>query len=202
VKRGLALVAVLGIVVSLGACRGGGSSDSAGSSSTTTSATPTTVTGGTCEAFHGVTTMLTSSGPVSPSFLVDATAEAVDCLDRVTFTFDSATGVAPGYTVQYQDPSKDPFLDGDPPQPISLPGVAFLVVKIKPALSTNPLLPDAPQTYKGNLSLSYGDHHHLQIVRKLPDVDNTVTWVIGLDGPRPFVVDRAEDPPSVSVYIG
>ena len=73
---------------------------------------------------------------------------------------------------------------------------------MSPALSVDPFVEGAPSTYDGNLSLEYGDHSHLQIVRKLPDAQNTVVWVIGLDSVRPFRVDRAADPPRVTVYIG
>jgi hypothetical protein len=142
-------------------------------------------------------------GAAPPAVLVDAEAGAVGCLDQVTFTFRSlGDGTPPGYVVQYQDPAQDPFLDGDPPGPISLPGNAFLVVKMAPALSVDPFVEGMPSTYDGNLSLEYGEHRHLQIVRKLPDADNTVVWVIGLDSVRPFRVDRAEDPARVTVYIG
>jgi hypothetical protein len=58
------------------------------------------------------------------------------------------------------------------------------------------------RTYTGNLALDYGAHQHLQIVRELPDAQNTVVWVIGLDSLRPFRVDRAEDPKRVTVLIG
>ena len=62
-------------------------------------------------------------------------------------------------------------------------------------------------TYTGNLSLEYGDHHHLVIVRELPDGkdfigQDTVNWVIGLDSLRPFRVDRAENPTRVMILIG
>jgi hypothetical protein len=135
--------------------------------------------------------------------LIAADAGAVGCLDQVTFTFRSlGDGTPPGYTVQYQNPDEQPFLDGDPPAPIALPGAAFLVVTIAPALSVDPFVEGAPSTYAGNLSLEYGDHSHLQIVRKLPDGQNTVVWVIGLDSVRPFRVDRAENPTRVTVDIG
>lgn len=147
--------------------------------------------------------MLQSSGPTAPASLIDATAGAQGCLDAVTFTFRSlGDGTPPGYTVGYRDPAKEPFLDGDPPSPIEVPGNAFLVVRIEPALSIDPFAPDAPHTYTGNLSLEYGDHHHLQIVRELPDGKNNIEWVIGLDSVRPFRVDRAEDPTRVTVLIG
>jgi hypothetical protein len=62
-------------------------------------------------------------------------------------------------------------------------------------------------TYTGNLSLEYGDHHHLVIVRELPDAkdllgQDTVNCVIGLDSGRPFRVDRADNPPRVTILIG
>ena len=54
-------------------------------------------------------------------------------------------------------------------------------MKIAPALSIDPSVEGQPATYTGNLALEYGDHHHLQIVRKLPDAQDTVVWV---DRPR------------------
>ncbi len=192
---------LLAVAVSLlAACRGGGGG---GDAASTTVPAVTVPAPGTCAGFRGATTMLQSTGPTAPGLLVDAEAGAIGCLDQVTFTFRSpGEGLPPGYTVRYEDPAQHPFLDGDPPQPISLPGSAFLVVEISPALSVDPFAEGAPSTYLGNLSLGYGDHHHLQIVRKLPDADNTVVWVIGLDSPRPFRVDRAANPPRVTVYIG
>ncbi len=199
-------------LATLAACSGGSRGSSSGSASPSTArgaagtaaaAGVTTTPPPACAPFHGTTSKLQSIGPAVAGLLVDATAGAVGCVDAVTFTFTSlGDGTPPGYVVQYQDPAKQPFVDGDPPVPISLPGNAFLVVTMQPALSTNPLLPDNPQTYTGNLSLEYGDHNHLQIVRKLPDGNNTVSWVIGLDAVRPFIVDRAKDPTTITVYIG
>jgi hypothetical protein len=195
------LVAVA--MVSLAACQGGGGNSA--STSTSTTAAPVGVPApGTCADFRGSTTVLQSVGPVAPAALIGAEAGASGCLDQVKFTFRSL-GVGttpPGYLVEYRDPTKDPFLDGDPPVPISLPGPAYLVVTVAPALSINPFVEGMPSTYDGNLSLEYGQHSHLQIVRKLPDGQNTVVWVIGLDSVRPFRVDRAEDPPRVIVSIG
>jgi hypothetical protein len=208
------VVAAASLVLS--ACSGGGG---ATTSTTTTTVSPAAAAAaaaaaGGCAPFRGVTTKLQSRGPTSSSFLVDATAGVAGCLDRVTFTFDNggivdSAGAAPppGYVVAYRDPAKTPFLDGDPPTAIDLPGSAFLDVTMSPALSTNPLVDGRPQTYTGNLSLEYGDHHHLMVVRKLPDQQQpghppSVEWIIGLDQRRPFIVDRASDPPRVTVYIG
>jgi hypothetical protein len=191
-------------VLTLAACSGGGSGDAASTSTTTTTTTAPpvpTAPATTCAGFTGSTTKLQSEGPTQPAFLIDAEAGSNGCLDQVTFTF-SGGGIPPGYTVGYQDPGQEPFLDGDPPQPIDLPGNAFLSVKISPALSFDPFSADHAPTYTGNQSLDYGEHQHLQIVRELPDAQNTVVWVIGLDSVRPFRVDRAEDPKRVTVLIG
>jgi len=203
---------LLGVAaLALAGCHGGGSKDAASGTTTvvpTTAARVAAAPSGACPPFTGSTTALQSFGPTAPASLTDAAAGADGCLDRVTFTLRSlGNGTPPGYLVGYQDPAKEPFVDGDPPVPISLPGDAFLVVKIAPAFSLDPSLAGQPATYTGNLSLEYGDHHHLQIVRKLPDAQNTVVWVIGLDSVRPFRVDRSEDGREpgivrVSVLIG
>jgi hypothetical protein len=208
-------VAVLALGLALTACSGGGSGDdssSAASGATTTTAAPapTTIPGAsdTCPSFRGSTTSLTSTGPTAPAFLVDAIAGAQGCLDVVTLTFQTrGDGTPPGYTVGYRDPTTDPFLDGDPPEPIDVPGSAFLAISATPAASHDATVEGNPSTYPGNLSLEYGDHHHLVIVRELPDTktadgQDTVNWVIGLDSVRPFRVDRAENPPRIMVLIG
>jgi hypothetical protein len=150
-----------------------------------------------------------STGPTAPGFLIDATAGAQGCLDVVTFTFQTrGDGTPPGYTVRYRDQGKEPFQDGDPPTDIRVDGAATLFVSMAPAASVDTSVPDSPrQTYTGNLSLTYGDHHHLVIVRELPDGKDaadqeTANWVIGLDSVRPFRVDRADNPPRVMILIG
>jgi hypothetical protein len=198
-----ALAAALGLV----ACGGGGGSGQA-SRATTTTAAPTTVPGAsdTCPGFRGATTELESTDPVAPGLLVDADAGERGCLDFVTLTFRATgDGTPPGYRVYYRDPAQEPFVDGDPPSPIEVPGNAFLAIMVKPAASVDISVEDHPPTYTGNLSLAYGDHHHLDVVRELPDGDGTVNWVVGLDGVRPFRVDRARGPDgtaTVTVLIG
>jgi hypothetical protein len=197
---------MLGLV----ACSDGGS-DQASSTTTSapsTAAPVTTLAGGSdlCPWFHGSTTALVSTGPTAPGFLIDATAGAQGCLDVVTLTFQTrGDGTPPGYAVAYRDVNKDPFMDGE--SEIDVPGNAHLTVSVAPAASSDASIEGNPPTYLGNLSLAYDDHHHLEIVRQLPDGkdfadQDTVNWVIGLDSVRPFRVDRAKDPPRVMVLIG
>lgn len=202
------LVVVLALV--LAACSGGSGGSDDATRATTTSAPSPTLTGASdlCPWFRGATTQLTSTGPTAPGFLTDATAGAQGCLDVVTFTFQTrGDGTPPGYTVGYRNVQIDPFKDGDPPSPIDVPGSAFLEVTVSPGLSSDPSVEGNPPTYLGNLSLQYGDQHHLEIVRELPDFktpdgQDAVHWVIGLDEQRPFRVDRAANPPRVMILIG
>ncbi len=209
------VVALFALALVLTGCSGGGSDRGSGDASdasgatTTTGPAPTMPAGesDTCPSFRGATTSLTSEGPTAPAFLVDATAGAQGCLDVVTLTFQTrGDGTPPGYTVGYHDAKAEPFKDGD--TEIDVPGSAHLLVSVAPAASVDTSVPDNPQqTYAGNLSLEYGDHHHLVIVRELPDGkdfvgQDTVNWVIGLDSVRPFRVDRAANPPRVTILIG
>jgi hypothetical protein len=192
----------LATVFALGACSNS-DSDVAGSDVPTSSTASPPITGpgvsDTCPGFRGSTTQLTSTGPSAPSLLVEAEAGAQGCLDAVTFTFRTrGDGTPPGYVVAYRDRS-EALVDGDPPTEIDVPGAAHLLVDLQPATSTDPTVEGNPATYKGNLALSYGEHHHLQMVRKLFDGTDTVRWVIGLDSVRPFRVDRAQFVNGISI---
>ncbi len=215
VRRGrLLLVAALALAAS--ACTGGGGS--AAPEAPTSTAAPTSASaprgaapassapGVGCDGFHGTDGARSSVGPAVPGLLVDATAGENGCLDQVEFTFRSEgdgnladQDLPPGYTAGYA--ASNQFADGA--QQIALDGNAWLDITMKPAASVDTTDPAHPvAAYRGNLLLRYGAHHHLVIVRELPDGDGAVHWVIGLDGRRPFAVDAARDPTRITVYIG
>jgi hypothetical protein len=198
----------------LAACSGGGSDAAPSAVSTTTPGSPTpgapapAPDANPCQSFRGAVAPRTSTGPTAAGLLTDAIAGGVGCLDRVEFTFRSlgdntvaGQGLPPGYTVEYKDNGQ--FMDGD--VAISVPGQAWLLVTMKPASSYEPN-PDPTAkrkaTYLGNLSLRWSAYNHLQVVRRLEDVQDTVQWVIGLDDKRPFVVDAARDPTRITIWIG
>jgi hypothetical protein len=207
--RRLATVLAALALVLLSACTGGGSD----AASTTSTTVPAAAAGpgpapDACTSFRGSTTPRTSTGPTATGLLIDATAGGVGCLDRVEFTFRSlgdgtieGQGLAPGYTVEYKDDGH--FMDGD--TAISVDGQAWLLVTMKPA-SSYEINPDPTAkkvaTYLGNLLLRWSTHNHLQVVRRLEDVQDTVQWVISLDEKRPFVVDAARDPTRITIWIG
>ena len=186
------------LALALGACSGGSSQ---GTSSTTTStAAPGVSSQSPCPGFRGTELQAASSGERPAGLLTDADAGAAGCLDRVTFSFRSlGDSTPPGYVVEYRDP---PFTDGDPPREVALSGDAFLSVTITPAASVDITQEDHPPTYSGNLLLRYGEHHHLQMIRKFDDALGSVRWVIALDEKRPFLVDSAADPTRITIYIG
>jgi hypothetical protein len=115
----------------------------------------------------------------------------------------SSDGSSDGSTSETEPPT-----DTQPPTVIDVPGAAHLQVSVTPAASVDSTDPANPQqTYTGNLSLEYGAHNHLVVVRELPDTkdaagQDTVNWVIGLDSVRPFRVDRAENPTRITILIG
>jgi hypothetical protein len=201
-------VVACAVVVALAACSGGSSSNADRSATAPTTTTPAPAPaasapgGNVCLPFHGASTRASTETKRPLGFLTDATAGVAGCLDEVTFFFDTPnnpSGTPPGYTVEYR---KAPFSDGDPPRQVMLDGNAFLAVDIYPAASVDVTTPDHRRTYFGNLLLQYGDHHHLVLVRKLDDTLGMVRWVIALDEKRPFLVDSANDPTRISVYIG
>jgi hypothetical protein len=200
--------ALAALFVLLGACSSGGSPGAQESSTTDTTLTTNgpAPAESSCQGFRGAFGTRTSTGPVAPGLLVDAVAGGVGCLDRVEFTFRSlgdntitGQGLAPGYTVEYA--ADGHFTDGN--VAISIQGNAFLKVTIKPASSYDTTDPAKPKpTYLGNLTLRWTQYNHLQVVRRLEDVGDTVQWVISLDGRRPFVVDAARDPTRITIWIG
>ena len=159
--------------------------------------------------FAGSTAPRTSAGPTATGLLIDATAGGVGCLDRVEFTFRSlgdgtieGQGLAPGYTVEYKDDGH--FMDGD--TAISIDGDAWLLVTMKPAssyeINPDPDGQEGPDVPRQSPSCGGRRYNHLQVVRRLEDVQDTVQWVISLDEKRPFVVDAARDPTRITIWIG
>ena len=192
----------LALVVACCAVRCSGGAGDEATPTTTTLAPDAPPADPTCTQFRGTDGPLATTDERPEALLMDASVEQVGCLDRVTFEFESlGDGTPPGYSVGYRDLEQQPLLDAAG-APVSLPATTALVATFAPARSTDPRVADAPATYKGNLRLSYGETHHIDIVQKLDDAAGTVEWVIGLDGPRPFTVDSAAGPTRVSIYIG
>ena len=95
-------------------------------------------------------------------------------------------------------------MDGD--TAISIDGEAWLLVTMKPAssyeINADPDGQEGPDVPRQHLLCGGRAYNHLQVVRRLEDVQDTVQWVISLDEKRPFVVDAARDPTRITIWIG
>ncbi len=153
---------------------------------TTTAATTTTAAPTTTVFVGGIETVtnLEITGSPGPQ-LTDV--RVGDHPGFVRIVFDLTGNGTPLYIVGYEDP---PFLatSGDP---VPVDGEAFLAVHLSPA-RRHDIDTDTP-TYTGDLVLDPDLGPIAQIVF-VDDFEATMTWVIGLDGERAFLVLVLQDP--------
>lgn len=195
-RRRSALGAGLVVAITLAACAGSDGPDRGLTPTVATTAVASRPNDAGCRYLVASTHARRTPAPPDPLLLTEAVATAEPCWDRMTFTFaPTGAGRPPGYVVEYRDP---PFTEGPRHSPVETLGTAFLVVEMRPAASVGP---GGDQAYRGNLRLLLHGMHHTQLVRKLVDADQTVSWIIGLDERRPFTVDSVDTPPRVSVLV-
>ena len=197
------LAPALAAGVLLAAC-GGGSGDSkavdAGNATATTDATTTTAGAGgattTC-SLPGAATTPQATPATDPASLLTAVRTAVhEGCDRIVFEFRD--GAPPGYTVEYRP---GPFNKGESNEPLEVQGSAYLVVRFDKASGADLSSPTANPTYTGPRSLTnLGLGHAVEVVNS-EDFEGILTWVIGLDGQRPFTVSTLTSPPRVVVDV-
>lgn len=120
---------------------------------------------------------------------------AAQCTDNVRFTFGpSDVDLPPRYVAGYED---GPFIDVNQPVRAEPAGNAFLVIRFEKSHAEFLGRP----TYRSRESIVPSGMHHLKEVRQVASPENTVSFVIGLDEKRPFVVDGAASPPHVTVRV-
>ena len=190
-----ALAVTVVLVAILGAC-GSDKSVSTGDATTTTKEA-TTSTGPCTLADATVDTHTGGTASSGVSLLTAVRTGSQACADRVTFEFRD--GAAPEYTVEYQP---GPFQFGESGTPLTVQGSAFLVVTFPHSAGVDLTSVNADPTYTGPDSIIPTGLAHVREVRKLEDFEAVLTWVIGLDGTRPFTVNVLEGPPRVYIDIG
>ena len=133
----------------------------------------------------------TSASQAETAYLTGVAIERGDCT-RVTFAFEEGV---PGYRVAYE-PAETALVEDGSGRRIALPGEAFLVVRLEPAMTAQiaddgSLTPtyEGPRRFAGNPA-----------VVKTGDFEGVVRWTIGIAGPRPFDVD--DDGSRLTVAIG
>ncbi|MEK6275651.1 MAG: hypothetical protein AABM30_09975 [Actinomycetota bacterium] len=144
----------------------------------------------------GGTGALSSPGSAETRYLTSVNVEALECADRVAFGF--LEGAPSGYRVSYQPASSAKFEDGSG-NPVEIEGSAFLVVRLTPAATAQTVGEELKFTYTGPRRLPGNETRHVQEVVKTGDFEAAVTWVIGLDEERNFVVSTSRSQLSVDI---
>jgi hypothetical protein len=154
--------------------------------STTFAVTTTTV------ACHGVGTtepILTARTP-TPALLRAVAATGGRCADRVTFDFTTKANAPPKCTIVYTAP---PFSMDGSGAPVTVDGSAFIRLRCEPAYGYDFAGGGGP-TYTGPKQITPTGTQHVKELVQTGDFEGVLTWVIGLDGERPFSAATATVP--------
>jgi len=175
---------LLAAAVVLGGC--GGKDDEVPAASTTTPAP--TLEGATTEpaSWKGAST--------ETELLTDVRAARHPGYDRVVFEFRSGV---PGYDVRYVEPPVR--ADGSGAE-VAVTGGAVLRVRMEPALDADLTQESAPRTYIGPARFSPETAAVVEIVRT-GGFEAVLTWAIGIDAKRPFLVTRLDGPARIVIDI-
>lgn len=143
-------------------------------STTTTEATTTSTT-----TFDGSTSPTSAPGAASGvALLTDVEVDGAS----VTFTFEE--GDTPGFDVAYVEP---PIRQDGSGEEIEVDGRAFLAVRMEPAAGVDLSGEEFRQTYTGPDRIR-GEAPIVEAV-ETGDFEANLSWVVGLDGERPFRIE-------------
>jgi len=117
--------------------------------------------------------------------------EARECSDRVAFTFRDHAEALPGYTVSYE-PEPTAKTEDASGRRIEVAGTAFLVVRLMNVMTAEISGDKVTPTYTGPRRITTGQTRFAREVVKTGDFEALVTWVIGIDGKRPFTATASD----------
>lgn len=123
-------------------------------------------------------------------YLTDVDVEALECTDRVVFSFRKAAP-GPGYNILYQPAATAKTEDGSG-NPVEVDGSAFLVVRLTPAVSAEIVGEEVRPTYTGSRRITPEGTTFVREVVKTGDFEAQVTWVLGLREQRVFTATASE----------
>jgi hypothetical protein len=178
-KMARAAVLIATTLLLAGCGSGDGSEEQAEPSPTQTATAPA------CGALPGASTEKRerpAPASIAAIFLTDVQLEARECSDRVAFTF---RGGLPGYTVSYEPESTAKVEDASG-RHIEIAGTAFLVVRLMNVMTAEISGEDVTPTYTGPRRIPADETQFVREVVKTGDFEAVVTWVIGVEGKRPF----------------
>jgi hypothetical protein len=105
------------------------------------------------------------------------------CGDLVVFAFRPDKGAPPQCRMSYQP---GPFTEDASGKPVTVAGTAFLVVRCDPAYSYDPLSGQTTYVVPPNKHIVPDAAKHVVDLVETGDFEGVMSWVIGLDGQRPF----------------
>jgi hypothetical protein len=157
----------------------------ASTTSTTVAVTTTTV------ACHGIGTIepIVTAKTGSPALLRAVAASGGRCADRVTFDFTTKANGPPKCTIVYTVP---PFSQDGSGAPVTVSGSAFIRLRCEPAYGYD--FGSGQPTYTGPKRITATGTKHVQELVQTGDFEGVLSWVIGLDGKRPFSAATATVP--------
>jgi len=159
---------------------------SSGAATTTTVELPTTSLP--CQPVPIPTTPATGPATQQSALLTKVSTQSDKCVDHVIFDYTGKGTDPPGYTLTYGTP---PFAQDGSGAPVPVAGNAFIVVKVQPGYGYDFEIGTA--TYTGPKSITVTGNHVRQVV-ETGDFEGILTWVIGLSGKRPFLVQATGTP--------
>jgi len=137
----------------------------------------------------GTSTSPQKSSSSETLYLREIALKSEDCTSTVSFKLEPKAQVL-GYEVSYQPADTAKVEDGSG-NPVEIAGDAFLVVKLKPAMTAKIDGDQVTKTYTGPNRLPGTDP--VTEVVKTGDFEGVVTWVIGLDRELPFSAEPRVD---------
>lgn len=151
----------------------------ASTTSTTVAVTTTTV------PCHGVGTIepIVTARTGSTALLRAVAVSRGRCADRVTFDFTTKANRAPKCTIVYTAP---PFSYDGSGAPVTVSGSAFVRVRCAHTYGYDFESSDPKPTYTGPHQITATGTRHVKELVQTGDFEGVVSWVIGLDGKRPF----------------
>ena len=126
--------------------------------------------------------------PDETVYLTNVSFASVKCASSVVFDFKPRI-LGPGYRVSYE-PAETAKVEDASGNPVEIAGDAFLVVKMRPAMTAKIDGDQVTKTYTGPKRLP-GKAPITEVV-KTGDFEGVVTWVIGLDRERPFLAQASD----------
>ncbi len=186
-------LAILVLTLALAGCGSSESSDEQSASTNPKSppsmgTTSTTVDCQLAGATKSPEVNASSDTPETTMYLTDVSFKSANCASSVAFDL-KPRHLAPGYRVSYETAETAKVEDGSG-NSVEIAGDAFLVVRLMPAMTAKIDGDQVTKTYTGPNRLP-GEAPITEVV-KTGDFESLVTWVIGLDRVRPFLVTASD----------